>query len=51
LEGFQDVFDFGGPDVGGREVDAWERHEFKCAKVQIGAELLCKSAKVDSNNT
>jgi hypothetical protein len=51
LESFQDVFDFGGADVGGREVNTGERHQFKCAKVQIGAELLCKGAKVDSNNT
>jgi len=45
------VFDFGAADVGRREVDSGERHKFKCAKVQIGAELLCKGAKVDSNNT
>jgi hypothetical protein len=51
LEGFEDVFDFGRTDVGRREVDAGERHGVKRAKVQIGAELLCKSAKVDSNNT
>jgi hypothetical protein len=51
LESFQDVFDFRGADVGRREVKAGERHNVKRAKVQIGAELLCKGAKVDSDNT
>ena len=51
LEGFEDVFDFGGADVGRGKVDTGERHDVKRAKVQIGAELLCKGAKVDSNNT
>jgi hypothetical protein len=51
LEGFQDVFDFSGTNVGRGKVDTGERHDVKRAKVQIGAELLCKGAKVDSNNT
>ena len=51
LEGFQDVLDFGGTNVGRGKVDTGERHDVKRAKVQIGAELLCKGAKVDSNNT
>jgi hypothetical protein len=51
LEGFQDVFDFSGTNVGRGKVDTRERHDVKRAKVQIGAELLCKGAKVDSNNT
>jgi hypothetical protein len=29
LEGFQDVFDFRGADVGRREVDTGKRHWFK----------------------
>ena len=45
LESFEDVFDFSGADVGRGEVDAGKRHEFKCAKVQIGAELLCKGTR------
>jgi len=51
LEGFQDVFDFSAPHIWWRKVDTGERHDVKRAKVQIGAELLCKGAKVDSNNT
>ena len=39
------MFDFSGADVGRVEVDAGKRHEFKCAKVQIGAELLCKGTR------
>jgi hypothetical protein len=45
------VFDFGGAEIGRREVEAGERHDVKRAKVQIGAELLCKGAKVYSDNT
>jgi hypothetical protein len=51
LESFQDMFDFSRPDVGRGEVNAGERHVIKGAKVQIGAELLCKGAKVNSDNT
>ena len=52
LESFKDEFDFRPADVGRREVTTRERHGgLKSAKVQIGAELLCKGAKVDSDIT
>jgi hypothetical protein len=51
LEGFEDVFNFGAPHIGRREVDTGERHNVKRAKVQIGAELLCKGANVDADTT
>ena len=51
FESFEDEFDFSAADIGRGEVKTWERHNVKRAKVQIGAELLCKGAKVDSQNT
>jgi hypothetical protein len=35
LEGFQDVFDFSGADVGRGKVDTGERHDVKRAKVRV----------------
>jgi hypothetical protein len=35
LEGFEDVFDFSGADVGRREVKTGERHDVKRAKMRV----------------
>ena len=39
------MFDFGTPHVGRGKVDTGKRHDVKRAKVQIGAELLCKGTR------